>query len=155
MRGAGSRSPTHATHGVSCLACTRKSNCPQLAKNNLIIRRCKWSRREDTPPIASEVAFVPRFCQIFLELKRSLVADEPHQPTPKRVLGETLLMTVFADPETASTPCFDVQRPPFASRLVLEVFGPTGESPQQQRTRNGTASHEGEDVQRPDAYAVA
>jgi hypothetical protein len=56
MRGAGSRSSTHATHGVPCLACTGESNCPQLAKNNLIIRQCKWPRREDTPPTASEVA---------------------------------------------------------------------------------------------------
>ena len=56
MRGAGSRSPTYATLGVPCLACTGESNCPQLAKNNLIIRQCKWSRREDTPPTASEVA---------------------------------------------------------------------------------------------------
>jgi hypothetical protein len=56
MRGAGSRSPAHATHGVPCLACTGESNCPQLAKNNVIIRQCKWSRREDTPPIASELA---------------------------------------------------------------------------------------------------
>ena len=56
MRGAGSRSPTHATHGVPCLACTGESNCPRLAKNNLILRQCKWSRREDTPPTASEVA---------------------------------------------------------------------------------------------------
>jgi hypothetical protein len=56
MRGAGSRSLTHATHGVPCLACTGESNCPQLAKNNLIIRQCKWSTREDTPPIASQVA---------------------------------------------------------------------------------------------------
>ena len=56
MRGAGSRSPAHATHGVPCLACTGESNCLQLAKNNLIIRQCKWSRREDTPPTASEVA---------------------------------------------------------------------------------------------------
>jgi len=28
MRGAGSRSPTHATHGVPCLACTGESNLP-------------------------------------------------------------------------------------------------------------------------------
>ena len=56
MRGAGSRSPTHATHGVPCRAFTGESNCLQLAKNNLIIRQCKWSRREDTPPTASEVA---------------------------------------------------------------------------------------------------
>jgi hypothetical protein len=56
MRGAGSRSPTRAAHGVPCLACTGESNCPQLSKNNLILRQCKWSRREDTPPTASEVA---------------------------------------------------------------------------------------------------
>ena len=56
MRRAGSRSPTLATHGVPCLACTGESNCPQLAKNNLILRQCKWSRPEDTPPTASEVA---------------------------------------------------------------------------------------------------
>ena len=56
MRGAVSRSPTHATHGVPCLACTGESNCPQFAKNNLILRQCEWSRREDTPPTASEVA---------------------------------------------------------------------------------------------------
>src|ERR1700733_14182576 len=45
-----------ATHEVPCLVCTGESNCPQLAKNNLILRQCKWSRREDTPPTASEVA---------------------------------------------------------------------------------------------------
>jgi hypothetical protein len=56
MRRAGSRASTRATHGVPCLACTRESNCPQLAKKNLIIRQCEWSRREDTPPTASEVA---------------------------------------------------------------------------------------------------
>jgi hypothetical protein len=56
MRGAGSRSPTPATHGVPCLACPGESNCLQLAKNNLILRQCKWSRREDTPPTTSEVA---------------------------------------------------------------------------------------------------
>jgi hypothetical protein len=53
MRGAGSRSPTHATLGVPCLACTGESNCPPLSKNNLIIRQCKWSRRQGTPPTAS------------------------------------------------------------------------------------------------------
>src|ERR1700722_15509646 len=56
MRGAGSRSPTHATHGVPCLACTGEPNGPQPAKNNLILRQCEWSRREDTSPTASEVA---------------------------------------------------------------------------------------------------
>ena len=41
---------------MPCLAFTGESNCLQLAKNNLIIRQCKWSRREDTLPTASEVA---------------------------------------------------------------------------------------------------
>ena len=34
----------------------RRIELPQLAKNNLILRQSKWSRREDTPPTASEVA---------------------------------------------------------------------------------------------------
>ncbi|WP_246230276.1 conjugal transfer protein TrbF [Bradyrhizobium cytisi] len=72
-------------------------------------------------------AFVPaalaaQFRLIFLELKRSLVAGEPLQPAPKRVLGEALLKAIFTDCEIASAPCLDVQRPPFTSRFVLEVF---------------------------------
>jgi hypothetical protein len=35
MRGAGSRSPTHATHEVSCLARTGESNCPNSLKTIL------------------------------------------------------------------------------------------------------------------------
>nr|WP_315701417.1 MULTISPECIES: hypothetical protein [unclassified Bradyrhizobium] len=72
---------------------------------------------------SSPGALAAQFRLIFLELKRSLVAGQPLQPTPQRVLGETLLLAVFADPETAATPRFDVQRPPFAARSVLEMFG--------------------------------
>ncbi len=68
-------------------------------------------------------ALAAQFRLIFLELKRSLVAGQPLQPTPQRVLGQTLLLAVFADPETAPTPRFDVQRPPLAARFVLEMFG--------------------------------
>jgi hypothetical protein len=68
-------------------------------------------------------ALAAQFRPIFLELKCSLVAGQPLQPTPQGVLGQTLLLAVFADPETAATPRFDVQRPPFAARSVLEMFG--------------------------------
>ncbi len=68
-------------------------------------------------------ALAAQFRLIFLELKRSLVAGQPLQPTPQSVLRQALLLAVFADPETASTPRFDVQRPPFAARSVLEMFG--------------------------------
>lgn len=68
-----------------------------------------------------------RFCSLFPALFRlifreftcSVFAGKLLQPTPKCVLGETLLTTIFADPETASAPRFDVQRPPLASRFVL------------------------------------
>jgi hypothetical protein len=63
-----------------------------------------------------------QFRLIFCELTCSVFADELLQPTPKYVLGEMLLMTVFADPQPASAPCIDVHRPPFTSCLVLEVF---------------------------------
>ncbi len=68
-------------------------------------------------------ALAAQFRLLFLELKRSLIAGQPLQPTPQRVLGQTLLLAVFAYPETASTPRFDVQRPPFAARSALEMFG--------------------------------
>ncbi|MGY4303361.1 hypothetical protein ACVIJ6_000604 [Bradyrhizobium sp. USDA 4369] len=68
-------------------------------------------------------ALAAQFRLIFLELKRSLVAGQPLQPTPQGVLSQALLLAVFADPETAPTPRFDVQRPPFAARFVLEMFG--------------------------------
>jgi hypothetical protein len=67
-------------------------------------------------------ALAAQFRLIFLELKRSFVAGKPLQRTPQSVLGQTLLLAVFADPEAASAPCLDVQRPPLASRFVLEVF---------------------------------
>lgn len=63
-----------------------------------------------------------QFRLIFREFTCSFFAGKLLQPTPKRVLGETLLTTIFADPETAPAPRFDVQRPPLASRFVLEVF---------------------------------
>uniref|UniRef100_UPI001AEEC8F9 hypothetical protein n=1 Tax=Bradyrhizobium diversitatis TaxID=2755406 RepID=UPI001AEEC8F9 len=66
--------------------------------------------------------FAAQFRLIFREFTCSVFAGKLLQPTPKRVLGETLLTTIFADPETASAPRFDVQRPPLASRFVLEVF---------------------------------
>jgi hypothetical protein len=44
------------------------------------------------------------------------------QATPKNVFGETLLTTAIARWETAPIPRFDVQRPPLASRPVLEMF---------------------------------
>jgi hypothetical protein len=68
-------------------------------------------------------ALAAQFRLIFLELKCSLIAGQPLQPTPQSVLGHALLLAVFADSETASTPRFDVQRPPFAARFVLEMFG--------------------------------
>lgn len=60
-----------------------------------------------------------QFRVIFREFTCSVFAGKLLQPTPKCVLGETLLTTIFADPETASAPRFDVQRPPLASRFVL------------------------------------
>lgn len=68
-------------------------------------------------------ALAAQFRLLFLELERSLFGGQPLQPTPECVLGQTLLLAVFAYPESASTPCFDVQRPPFAAGLVLEMFG--------------------------------
>jgi hypothetical protein len=68
-------------------------------------------------------ALAAQFHLICLELKRSLVAGQPLQPTPQSVLDQALLLAVFADPKTASTPRFDVPRPPFAARSVLEMSG--------------------------------
>lgn len=60
-----------------------------------------------------------QFRLIFREFTCGAFAGKLLQPTPKCVLGETPLTTIFADPETASAPRFDVQRPPLASRFVL------------------------------------
>ena len=68
-------------------------------------------------------ALAAQFRLICLELERSLVAGQPLQPTPQIILGQALLLAVFADPKTASTPRFDVQRPSFAARSVLEMSG--------------------------------
>ncbi|WP_158231307.1 hypothetical protein [Bradyrhizobium sp. C9] len=80
----------------------------------------KASSLTSSQPVFS--LFAAQFRLIFREFPCGLLADELLQPTPKRILRETLLTTISADPKTASTPRFDVQQPPPASRLVLEVF---------------------------------
>ncbi|WP_315770102.1 MULTISPECIES: hypothetical protein, partial [unclassified Bradyrhizobium] len=66
---------------------------------------------------------------------------------------QTLLLAVFADPETAPTPRFDVQRPPFAASSVLEMFGSHRRfSTAAENSKWNDNTHEGEGVQRPDGY---
>ncbi|WP_244423243.1 hypothetical protein, partial [Bradyrhizobium sp. ORS 375] len=44
-------------------------------------------------------ALAARFRLLFLELERSFFAGQPLEPTPECVLGQTVLLAVFADPE--------------------------------------------------------
>jgi hypothetical protein len=63
-----------------------------------------------------------QFSLIFREIACSLLTSDLLQPAPERVLSEEAPTTIFADPETAPMPRFDVKRPPFKPGFVPEVL---------------------------------
>jgi hypothetical protein len=107
-----------------------------------------------------EAAFLVRFLALFAahfrtdfrEFTCGFFADELLQRAPKRVLDETLLTTIFADPEPLrryTSTCSDHHS---RRALFSKCLGPPGESPQQQRTRNGATMDYRKDVQGPGVY---
>lgn len=74
-------------------------------------------------PNASLVVTLSSFlAQQFRLCLQGFCIGEHVQPTPERVLAKTMLAAIFADPEAASAPRLNVNRPPLTPGFVLEVF---------------------------------
>ncbi|UPJ50928.1 hypothetical protein IVB30_05985 [Bradyrhizobium sp. 200] len=98
--------------------------------------------------------FATQFRPIFHKLACSFLASKMLEPARESLFVKSMLTAIIGLRSAAALLRLDVSRPPLASGFVLEMFGPTGDSPLQQRTRNETRTHVRKVVQESDAYEI-
>jgi hypothetical protein len=103
------------------------------------------------PPTLVVLGFGKDFSVLRTDFGRFRVRDRA-QPTCKCCAREAVHSAITALRKTAALPCLDVIDHHSRLALFWKCFGPTGDSPMQQRTRYGTTVHSRKVVQEPDVY---